>query len=242
MNFEVQTNKINRPVIVGASNNFEQVNYLKALIADSFSGDKRRKPRKTFKIFFAEFFSKVYDEILFQVLPLLFAYVANLRDIKGGKGERDLSYFCILEMSKYQLNLVIKFLPLFVREYGSYGDLCRIYLIATQEPEYIKNAIQQQCVDIFVNQLIYDDNILGSGNYKVSLAVKHAPVERRGNKNIPQVSLILNQMAIRIALNIHFKTVEVNCGDMSYIRTQNYALMKYRKLCSRLNDNLKLCA
>ena len=104
----------------------EAIETVKAIITDAFGGDTRGKTRQTVATFVAAYFDAISDDVLLEALELLAVYLCNLRDVRGGKGEKDLTVMVILEMCKYRRELVRMLLPLLVSEFGSYGDVFRI--------------------------------------------------------------------------------------------------------------------
>ena len=79
-----------------------------ALLTDAFGSDTRGKDRRTVKRFIGAYLSE--EEKNYSIdkdvsksidgLRLLMAYVFNLRDVREGKGERDLSFWVLIEISR----------------------------------------------------------------------------------------------------------------------------------------------
>ena len=239
---------------------------LKAIITDAFGGDTRGKNRNTVATFVAAYFDEMSDDVLLQALELLSVYLFNLRDLRNGKGEKDLTVMVILEMCKYFRELVCLLLPLLVSEFGSFSDVFRIYLYAEEEDPEIRSFIQNACKEILVLQLISDDEELnnsasGGGaaekKPKVSLACKWAPAEKKGKtkdgkKKLSKRAKIQSRMTSEIAFGIlcrkspspkHFEADGVTPKP----KAKSYALAEYRKMRARLNKYInvveqKLCA
>ena len=233
---------------------------VKAIITDAFGGDTRGKTRQTVATFVAAYFDAISDDVLLEALELLAVYLFNLRDVRGGKGEKDLTVMVILEMCKYRRELVRMLLPLLVSEFGSYGDVFRVYLSAEDEDPEIRSFIQNACKEILVLQLIADDEELaksasGGGateeKPKVSLACKWATAEKRGKtkdgkkKNLTLRATIQNRMTNEVAFGIlcrkspnpkHFEADGVTPKP----KAKSYALAEYRKMRTRLNKYIKV--
>ena len=224
-------------------------------IAEAFGSDSRGKTHEIVATFVAACFAAISDDVLSEALELLAVYLCNLRDVRGGKGEKDLTVMVILEMCKYRRELVRMLLPLLVSEFGSYGDVFRIYLSAEDEDPEIRSFIQDACKEILELQLIADDEELtksasGGGateeKPKVSLACKWAPAEKTGktNKNPSKRATIQNRMTNEVAFDIlcrkspspkHFED-----GVTPKPRAMSYALREYRKMRARLNKHIEV--
>ena len=72
-----------------------------------------------------------------RALELLACYIFNLRDVRGGKGERDLAFWAMCELAAELPRLFRSLLPLFVSEYGSFGDLLGLYRAVEDDAEYV---------------------------------------------------------------------------------------------------------
>ena len=70
-----------------------------ALLTDAFGSDTRGKDRRTVKRFVRAYLSEIGDDKS-KALQLLMVYVFNLRDVREGKGERDLSFWVLIEISR----------------------------------------------------------------------------------------------------------------------------------------------
>jgi hypothetical protein len=225
-------------------------------IAEAFGSDSRGKTFEIVATFVAACFDAISDDVLSEALELLAVYLCNLRDVRGGKGEKDLTVMVILEMCKYRRELVRMLLPLLVSEFGSYGDIFRIYLSAEDEDPEIRSFIQDACKEIIELQLIADDEELTKsasgggateGKPKVSLACKWAPAEKTGktNKNPSKRATIQNRMTNEVAFGIlrrkfpSPKHLEAD-GVTPKPSSMSYALREYRKMRARLNKHIKV--
>ena len=96
----------------------------------------------------------------------------STRDVRGGKGERDLSRWWLVELSKRFPETVTKMLPL-VPEYGSWRDL-----IGLLEETELDASVRAAALQLYVEQLQQDIEVA-----KPSLAGKWAPREGKEKKN-----------------------------------------------------------
>ena len=220
----------------------EQGQRLLALLTDAFGGDTRGKTRETVEMFVRTYFGAISDGSEEFALELLAVYVANLRDVRHGKRERDLAYWVILEIAKFRPDLVRSVLHLFVQEYGSFGDLHRLYVLADSEDKNVCLLIQDSTTDIFCDQLVKDDLVVKSGDGSLSLAGKHAP-RIKGTKGASTATRLRIKMGRQIALKILVRT----CPSPKHFRpdgsltkeAMNFAEMSYREMNSRLNERLQ---
>ena len=220
----------------------EQGQRLLALLTDAFGGDTRGKTRETIKVFVRTYFGAIPDGSEEFALELLAVYVANLRDVRHGKGERDLAYWVILEIAKFRPDLVRSILHLFVQEYGSFGDLHRLYVQADSEGKNVCLLIQNSTTDIFCDQLLKDDLVATSGEGAQSLAAKHTPREK-ASKGASVATRLRTKMAGVIAQKMlvrthpspgHFRPD----GSLNK-KAMDFARMRYRQMNSRLNKRLE---
>jgi hypothetical protein len=134
------------------------------------------------------------------------------RDVRGGKGEREVFYKMInYLLSKSDIGLSLRMLAL-VPEYGCWIDL--IHIMEHAPTFIIKNAIIQMIKD----QLVKDEAAMAAKK-SVSLLAKWLPREQKAHANlIPEFA------------NIGFNDTK---------QTKNWKLMQYRKRVSALNKYLK---
>ena len=160
------------------------------------------------------------DEILDSGTNKAYEDVAVLafqtRDIRGGKGERDVFYMMIDNLLKYDFDLVVDLMSL-VPEYGGWMDIIHfknVYAGIT--------GLQFELNKMILNQLLADESALRSGNISsISLLGKWLP--REGNK----YDLMAKEIALFIWEN-----------DLSNHVDNNY-MPSYRKRLSTLNRALK---
>ena len=138
------------------------------------------------------------------------------RDIRGGKGERDIFYIMIDNLLKYDFELVVDLMSL-VPEYGGWMDIIHFKRVYS---ECI--GLQIELNKMILNQLLADESALRSGNISsISLLGKWLP--REGNK----YDLMAKEIALFIWEN-----------DLSNHADNNY-MPSYRKRLSALNRALK---
>ena len=115
------------------------------------------------------------------------------RDIDEGKGERDLSYWFILEIYRYLPMSIMKIIEIFIKKYGSWLDNNRLSEIIDQDYELLKNSGKEEDIhearnllklrdtldDLYLDQLEIDYNLMNSNKYDLSLAAKWVPRENK---------------------------------------------------------------
>ena len=200
-----------------------------ALLTDAFGSDTRGKDRRTVKRFVGAYLSEIDKDVSKAIdgLQLLMAYVFNLRDVREGKGERDLSFWVLSEISRQHPDLFHVLLRLFVQEFGSFQDLLGLYVSVDGESSDVVSVVRQSCVSVLVDSLMEDSG---------SLAGKWAP--RHQPKKTSRRATLKNQMAEEIAKALLLRTVKGNHldenGEFRNSKGMNFALKNYRKKCSEL--------
>jgi len=140
----------------------------------------------------------------------------HTRDVRGGKGERDVFYMMIDNLLKYDFDLVVQLMEL-VPEYGSWMDIIHFKSVYTKF-----TAFQYEINKMILKQLLADEKALQSGNTSnISLLGKWLP--REGNK----YDLMAKELALFIWEN-----------DIDNRVATNY-MQSYRKRLSALNRVLK---
>jgi hypothetical protein len=197
-----------------------------ALLTDAFGSDTRGKERRTVKKFVRAYLAEIGGDEC-DAMQLLMGYVFNLRDVREGKGERDLSFWVLSEISRQLPDLFHVLLRLFVQEFGSFQDLLGLYVSVDGESSDVVSVVRQSCVSVLVDSLIEDSG---------SLAGKWAP--RHQSKKTSRRAKLKNQMAEDIAKALLLRTVKGNHldenGEFRSSKGMNFALKNYRKKCSEL--------
>jgi len=147
-----------------------------------------------------------------------FVMAFHVRNIRGGKGERDVFYDTLRILYDVHPELTLNMLE-FVPHYGCWGDLFRLI------DRINDDAFTERVFRIVVKQLKEDENKVGS----ISLCAKWAPRERTGHRD---ENALVRQLAARLfpellqhsarmrayrrlvaGLNLRLKTVEtLMCG------------------------------
>jgi uncharacterized protein (UPF0297 family) len=155
----------------------------------------------------------------------LIVLVFQTRDIRGGKGERELFYWMFLELySNCSRELMLPLLSL-IPKYGSYKDLNLLWeMVGKGEHDIEIPTLRKDIIDLYTLHLMTDETLLDNSNFdsigpiKLSLTAKWAPRE----------SGHFCDMARELARNYYKNEL----GSSKKIYT------KYRKLVSRLNREL----
>lgn len=169
-----------------------------------------------------------------QTLADLFVLVFQTRDCRGGKGERDLFRALFLRLYDHFPETVVGALPLIV-EYGYFKDFEGLYTTIAESDSAPKYApLSMAIVRIVGDQLKADDDKVAAAIAEkmepagLSLAAKYAPrIARKKRKNA--VHRVAFGHALRDYIFADAATGEVpaNASEL------------YRKLLSRVNDQLK---
>jgi hypothetical protein len=152
----------------------------------------------------------------------LFVMAFQTRDIRGGKGERDLFYHMFLTLGLYFPSVLCKMIPL-IPEYGCWRDMWNIWnLVGTDV--YGKNLewraqVRGAIDDVVVAQFRKDWAAFeGSGSQSLSILAKWMPRENGAND----------------FLSIHY--ADVLFPDIAEVDDRRRA---YRKACSAMNKHLQ---
>ena len=197
---------------------------LLALLTDAFGSDTRGKTRQTVKSFISRFIDEIDDSNMTRALELLSCYIFNLRDVRGGKGERDLAFWAMCELAAELPRLFRSLLPLFVREYGSFGDLLGLYRAVEDDAAHMV-SFRETVVRVSASSLTDDSG---------TLAGKWAPRHQTNvKKNRTRSARLKNIMAWEVAKQYVALTRPGN-HDFSNPRTLGFILKHYRKRVEEL--------
>jgi hypothetical protein len=159
-----------------------------------------------------------------QMIEDAFVLLFQARDIRGGKGIRDVSQTMIRHFLTTTHRAVMLELLSKIPEYGSWRDLKVLALESTD------SEVRQQIANLFANQILDDEVALSEGSSaSISLVAKYAPREchkdRKEKELAKQVAHILFPFTIQLssrmglyrkrlsALNRYLDTTEVKmCG------------------------------
>lgn len=203
---------------------------LLALLTDAFGSDTRGKSRQTVKSFISRFIDEMDDSNMTRALELLACYIFNLRDVRGGKGERDLAFWALCELAAELPRLFRSLLPLFVSEYGSFGDLLGLYRAVEDDAEHAEHAehlvsFREAVVRVSAESLTDD-----SGTLAGKWAPRHQTSEK---KNRTRSAQLKNIMAWEVAKQYVALTRPGN-HDFSNPGTLRFTLKHYRKRVEEL--------
>ena len=143
----------------------------------------------------------------------LFVMAFHTRDVRGGKGERDLFYQMLLALYQYWPQMTEKMLKL-VPEYGCWRDMWSIWSIVPELSPAILRIVQAQFMEDLVKA-----SIGVRGETGISLLVKWLPREK--SKTYPG-------LAYKIANGLY-----------RYEPSDRSRIVRYRKECSFINAVLK---
>jgi hypothetical protein len=196
-----------------------------------------------------------------EIIADLFLMVFQTRHCRGGKGEKDLFYRMIIELSSLYPKTTSSLISL-VPHYGSYKDWFRLIEWSRDEkkiPQHELRNAMTTVVDTIMNlvcdQLNEDRQVLEKGKalHKISLLAKWAPKEGKS------MDKLAKELAIRLfphstrakkeyrqllsRLNASINTVEVKMSNNEWDTIDftkdvpSLSLMKYRK--AFLNEVVK---
>jgi len=209
------------------------------------SGKKAKTglPRAELETFIDDYFRTVVDqaktnpEEAATFLALFFVHLAYTRDIRDGKGERDLAYWTILRAWVHYPETIRALLPMLTWEtYGSFKDLNRLLELCMAHSDAVKDdaaktgSLIALIEDMWVEALIKDRARLEADLSKAdlrsnqknsySLAGKWAP--RQDSHTAKMCPGLIGRLATRVT------GLEGNTG-----------LKAYRRLCAELNRRLQ---
>ena len=185
----------------------------------------------------------------------VFVQMFQVRNCRGGKGEKDLSYKMLFTLYNKYPETIISLVHLY-KDYGYWKDLINILELINEKDDKEKYVnLMNKIILVFANQL-KDDKIKMDNNEKnVSLAAKWAPRENHNfskkNKEIfnnllstifPDVkgqNRFKEYRKLIVGLNAYINTVEVlmcsgNWKEINYSHVPSVNLKKWRK--AHLNE------
>jgi hypothetical protein len=149
------------------------------------------------------------------------------RDVRGGKGERDLFYKMFLWLYKNIYGPTILETLQFVPYYGSYKDIRELYSAASEKKDTTFQPLLDALTDLMAKQLLADSAT--PADKSISLAGKWAPREKGAN----------HEFAIKLAKKLFLSSVSVSSKDVAPTRKTVYVCCKkYRQLLTSLNQRL----
>jgi hypothetical protein len=181
-----------------------------------------------------------------KAISLVVRLLFNLRDIRGGKGERMLSYRMLLQLCReVDQELVISLIHLFVESFGSYGDLVKLHRMAG---EVHNKAVQAACIDIFVEQHAADVAALKADGKDVSLCAKWMPREKGSTAKLTteearHQARMARELAVVIflrGLGDEAKAKQLRPDGKLKLKAKKFARMCYRKSVAELSKHLKV--
>ena len=156
------------------------------------------------------------DQAYIDAVKIIF----NARNIRGGKGERQVFYDLFESLATYEKKLVRRLIPL-IPDYGSWRDINVLMDKALKGSKSLSYYLVRDMTDLYQNQIAEDKKKM-ENELPISLAAKWAPREnsKYGKvadliafnvfRNKPkQVAMELYRKTIS-SLNAYLKTVEVD--------------------------------
>lgn len=171
-------------------------------------------------------------------LATFFIHLAYTRDIRDGKGERDLAYWTILRTWLFYPQTVMALLPMLTWEtYGSFKDLNRILELCAASTEEKHKDLARFVEGMWVEALSKDKACLSEGKTSgFSLAAKWAP------RQDSYTAKACPDLVFRLAwyLGDSHESPRLPCPLYDKSSPAHRSLLKaYRILCSTLNGHLK---
>ncbi len=176
-------------------------------------------------------------------LAFFFVHLAYSRDIRDGKGERDLAYWTIMEVWLYYPETLKALLPMLTWEtYGSFKDLNRLLELCATSPHSSHRDLSAFVEGMWVDALRRDAARLAStetesktseANTKLSLAGKWAP------RQDSHTDKVCPGLVFRLAWALAHPSDDGPLPSFDPSLGEHKATMKaYRVLCSTLNRHL----
>jgi len=165
-----------------------------------------------------------------QMVEDAFVLAFQARDVRGGKGIRDVTDIMIKHfLSQPRWRQIMLDLLRLVPEYGSWRDLKMLAMSSYVAPDYADDIIAR-VVQLFKDQLTLDWQLMASDPTEMSLAAKYAPRECHN-------SIIEKLLTKRLAN-------ELCPGDGTMM---SHKLKSYRSMVSHLNrvldtTEVKMCS
>ena len=187
-------------------------------------------------------------------LSAVYKLIANIRDIRHGKGQHDISYVMIWKLYKFFPSLALYMLHRFVKNttnqsyaYGSWRDIKYLCGFVKQNSRYGENdSIIEVCIELINTQLKEDiDTWKFSENAMDSRFISHVTkwIPRENKK----FGWLFNLLAIHWGKTQYPYIIKSASSYDSQIKAHNKYKQLYRKNVSFLNKALdtveiKLCA
>ena len=190
----------------------------------------------------------------------IFCLMFVVRDAREGKGEKDLAFQMLVRLLSLDKDLVYKVLDSFVREYGCFKDLTKLWVglkearFKTGAPSSVDSTLRKgladKCAEISVSCVASDKAALDADpNADISLAGKWAQRENGSTKNQPtdeatHKARLARQCARNyLALcegreNMVRHTVDGTIDGDLKPGSKRYARSMWRKVCSCLSKHL----
>lgn len=188
----------------------------------------------------------------------LFVQIFQVRNCRGGKGEKDLSYNILLEVYNQYPETIVNLVHLY-KDYGYWKDLINLLeIINIQKNDEKYGKLVDKIIELYSNQLNDDNKKMTNGEKNISLAAKWAPREghnfSKNNKELfnklvtsvyPNIKNHINRLTgyrkLITSLNNYLKTVEVlmcngTWSEINYSQIPSVNLKKFRK--AHLNELL----
>jgi hypothetical protein len=188
-----------------------------------------------------------------QYIVELFVQCFQIRNCRGGKGERNLSYKILLHLHNY-FPLTVESIVHLYKDYGYWKDLINLLLLAYNSKKYI---LVNTIIKIYSIQLKEDKIKVNNNDKNISLAAKWAPRENHQFSNTNRE--LFNQLLLVIfpeleknkrykayrqlisSINIFLNTTEIamcngTWSKINYSYVPSLNLKKWRK--AHLNELL----
>ena len=176
-----------------------------------------------------------------QQLNYLICLCMHKRDITDGAGERDLSYFMLIELYNHYPKTMSKLLKIFALDYGSLLDLNKIAVICTQEIHTLgaTNLERQEKLSEIIERIVEIYHECFENDEYQTIAAKWAP---RQGKSVDRIT----DLCAKIAEKVFPSGINENTDSQKVRKKKkNDSLHLFRQKCTILNsDNteVKLCA
>lgn len=193
-------------------------------------------------------FQDAYNEDPEKALKVLF----NFRDVRGGKGERLISYVCLLWLKYHAPHVYQKILKTIIHDFGCWKDILFLYK-ATIEYNNLTKESSMIDIDSFENVEVPFDNVFEvqlladqlnedyqrfSKGEGFSLAVKWAPSEGKKYKQFAkelQTNLNINPRNYRQKISAMRKRLRLFEDNMSNNKESEIIFEALPSRCHRIN-------
>ena len=196
-----------------------------------------------------------------QYISEVFVQMFQVRNCRGGKGEKQISYNILFALYDEYPETVISLVHLY-KEYGYWKDLVNLLeMINKKECNDTYIILSNKIIEIYANQLKKDKNDMDNNEKSISLAAKWAPRENHNfskhHKNVFNNLLIAifpdtnsrqrlkEYRKLIVSLNTYLNTIEVlmcegRWREINYSQVPSVNLKKWRK--AHLNELLDMKA